>query len=154
MTLFDDCANASKTQHSETGFENHFVTSRPNRVGLQVETKQIPPRNTWMHSTARRFVFADEVPFEDVEASLLLAIWATESLHGSERVRMDAGHFLDTDARTVVVAADTDAGRDLCKVFLGFLRREFGEDAFRIERNNQPNPRHPLNERTATACHS
>jgi hypothetical protein len=39
-------------------------------------------------------------------------------------------------------------------VFLGFLRREFGEDAFRIERNNQPNPRHPLNERTATACHS
>ena len=37
-----------------------------------------------MHSTARRFVFADEVPFEDVEASLLLAIWLIAAAMGPE----------------------------------------------------------------------
>ena len=42
-----------------------------------------------------RTTFAPGVPREDVEASLLLAIWGTQSLHGEVQARLDAAHSLD-----------------------------------------------------------
>ncbi len=33
-----------------------------------------------------------------------------------------------------VIDASTPVGRDLAKVFTALLRREFGEDSFRVER--------------------
>ena len=42
-----------------------------------------------------RYTFKPDVPLEEVEASLLLAVLATESLHGEAQVRLDAAHFLD-----------------------------------------------------------
>jgi hypothetical protein len=58
-----------------------------------------------------RYSFPPHVPIEEVEATLLLAIWGTESLHGEAQVRLDAAHLLD-----------------------GFLGREFGPESFRVER--------------------
>jgi hypothetical protein len=81
-----------------------------------------------------RYVFVPEVPAEEVEASLLLAVLAAESLHGEAQVRLDAAHFLDPDRRSCVVDAATAVGRDLNRLFVGFLRREFGADAFQVER--------------------
>ena len=37
-----------------------------------------------------RYSFKPSVPLEDIEASLLLAVLATESLHGEAQVRLDA----------------------------------------------------------------
>jgi hypothetical protein len=81
-----------------------------------------------------RYAFNDNVPSEEIEASLLLAVLAAESLHGESQVRLDVAHFLDMDDRACVIDAGTAAGRDLNRLFVGFIRREFGEDSFRVER--------------------
>jgi hypothetical protein len=90
-----------------------------------------------------RYKFQPEVPLEEVEASLLLSIIATESLHGESQVRLDASHYLDREQRACVIDAGTPVGRDVNRLFVGFLRREFGEDAFEVERvdsASQPEP--------------
>ena len=42
-----------------------------------------------------RYAFTEEVPSEDIESSLVLAVMATESLHGESQVRMDAAHYFE-----------------------------------------------------------
>jgi hypothetical protein len=81
-----------------------------------------------------RYVFKPDAALDEVETSLLLAILSTESLHGEAQVRLDASHFFDSERRACVIDAGTPVGRDLNRLFVGFVRREFGEDAFRVER--------------------
>jgi len=81
-----------------------------------------------------RYAFTSEVPVEEIEASILLAILAAESLHGEAQVRLDAAHFLDSEKRTCVIDATTAVGRDINCLFTGFLAREFGSDSFQVER--------------------
>ncbi len=87
-----------------------------------------------MRAEVYRYVFAPEVPLEEVEWSLLLALFGVESLHGEAQTRLDAAHFFDLDKRTCVVEAGTAVGRDLNRLFVGFLRREFPQGGFTIER--------------------
>jgi hypothetical protein len=84
-----------------------------------------------------RYTFPPEVLIEDVEETLLLALWGAESLHGESQVRLDAAHYLDVDRRACVIDADTAVGRDMNRLFTGFVQREFGADAFRVERVNE-----------------
>jgi hypothetical protein len=86
-----------------------------------------------MSAEVYRYSIAACVPFEEVEASLLLAVMAAESLHGQAQVRLEAGHALDGDKRRLVIDAGTQVGRDLNRLFLGFVSREFGEDSFQVE---------------------
>jgi hypothetical protein len=81
-----------------------------------------------------RYSFPSNVPLEEIEATLLLALWGAESLHGEPQVRLDAAHFLDPDRRACVIDAATPVGRDVNRLFVGFVQREFGADAFRVER--------------------
>jgi hypothetical protein len=81
-----------------------------------------------------RFEFPSGVAIEEIEASLLLALAAAETLHGASQVRLDAEHAFDPVLRVCVVNAATAVGRDLNKLFVGFLTREFGAGAFRVER--------------------
>ncbi len=92
-----------------------------------------------------RYTFTAEAPIEEVEASLLLAVMATESLHGESQTRLDVAHFLDPTKRACVIDAGTPVGRDLNRLFVGFMGREFGEDAFRVERveSHSNTPREP-----------
>jgi hypothetical protein len=87
-----------------------------------------------------RYGFSIDVPVEEIESSIVLALLAAESLHGEAQVRLDAAHFFDTDQRACVIDASTPVGRDVNRLFVGFLRREFGEDAFTVERLND----HPI----------
>jgi hypothetical protein len=87
-----------------------------------------------MSAEVYRYSFAPLVPFEEVAASLLLAIMGVEGLHGDAQVRLDAGHALDAEKRACVIDACTPVGRDLNRLFVGFLRREFGDDAFTVSR--------------------
>ena len=80
-----------------------------------------------------KYVFDSSVDIADVETSLLLALLATESLHGESQVRLEAAHAMDAEGRACVIDAGGDVGRDLNRLFVGFVRREFGEDAFRVE---------------------
>ena len=81
-----------------------------------------------------RYTFKPNTSLEDLEASLLLAILATESLHGEAQVRLDAAHAVDAEKRSCVVDASTPVGRDLNRLFAGLVSREFGPDAFSVER--------------------
>ena len=79
-----------------------------------------------------KYAFESPVKFEDIEESLLLALLAAESLHGESQVRLEASHALDADCRTCVIDASGSVGRDLNRLFVGFVRREFGEDSFSV----------------------
>jgi hypothetical protein len=81
-----------------------------------------------------RYSFLPSLPFDQVEASLTLAILATQSLHGPAQTQLDAAHFLDPAKRACAIDAETTVGRDLNRLFVGFLQREFGEDSFQVER--------------------
>lgn len=84
-----------------------------------------------------RYQFSHSVDFADVEVALLLAIFATESLHGESQVRLEASHAVDTERHTCVIDAGGCVGRDLNRLFVGFVRREFGEVSFRVTRIDQ-----------------
>jgi hypothetical protein len=87
-----------------------------------------------MTQTLYRYEFAAEVPLEEIEATVLLALFAVESLHGEAQVRLDAAHHLDREQRACVIDATTPVGHDFNRLFTGFLSREFGPDSFRVER--------------------
>src|SRR5262245_3161562 len=81
-----------------------------------------------------RYAFAPGAPLEEVEATLALALLAVQALHGEAQARLDAAHYLDAGGRACVIDAGTAVGRDLNRLFTGLMRREFGEDAFAVER--------------------
>jgi hypothetical protein len=81
-----------------------------------------------------RYEFNSNIPFKDIEECLFLAVFAAESLHGRSLVRLNASFCLNAEKRACVVDASTGVGRSIASVFVGFLTREFGEDAFRVRR--------------------
>ena len=89
--------------------------------------------------------------FQDVEESLLLAVLATESLHGRALIRLDASFCLDAGKRSCVVDAATEVGRAIARIFTGFLTREFGEEAFKVERIAAESPISPAMSATEAA---
>jgi hypothetical protein len=99
-----------------------------------------------MRSDVYRYQFASDVPIAEVEASLVLAQLAAEALHGETELQLVAPHYLDVVRRTCVVDGSTPAGNDFNRVFLGFLRREFGTAVFCVEAIS------PTNQAPATAA--
>jgi len=87
-----------------------------------------------MLSNLYRYEFVESIPIEEIEATLILALAAAENLHGASQVRLDAEHAFDAVLRVCVINAATAVGRDLNKLFAGFLAREFGAAAFHVER--------------------
>lgn len=83
--------------------------------------------------TRNCYVFSTAVAFEDVECSLLLALWAVESLHGEPTPQEPVCHRIDRVSGTCVIETDTQRGIDLNRIFHGFLLREFSADQFQIE---------------------
>ncbi len=84
--------------------------------------------------TLYRYSFPPDVPPAEVQGTLLLAYVAVEGLHGESQTRLDAGSALTRTFGPRVIDASTPVGRDLARVFTALLRREFGEDSFRVER--------------------
>lgn len=89
-----------------------------------------------MSTHVYRYEFELTVASEEIEASLLLALIGAESLHGETATRLGVTHFFDAEKRICVVDAGSDVGRDFNSLFAGFLRREFGAEAFRVCRVN------------------
>lgn len=78
-----------------------------------------------MNTDCYRFRFAATVLVEEIEATLLLAVLATEALYGESQTRLDAGHALDLETNTLVIDASTPVGRDLNRLFVNFAQRDF-----------------------------
>lgn len=87
-----------------------------------------------MERQVYHYRFNGAVSLGEVEESLLLAVLAVESLYGRSPVRLDAAFCLDRDKRSCVVDAGSEVGRAIARIFTGFVTRQFGEDAFRVER--------------------
>jgi hypothetical protein len=85
-----------------------------------------------------RYRFGAAVPPEDIEASLLLAVASAESLYGETQVRLDVAYDFDPEAGTLVIDAATPAGRDVNRLFTGFVRTQLGEGMFFVDRLTQP----------------
>ena len=81
-----------------------------------------------------RLAFDPAVSMTEVVGTLELARLAAESIHGVERVVLEAAWSIDRDARTVAIDTTTRAGRTLALVFLGYVRREFGGRAVQVAR--------------------
>jgi hypothetical protein len=99
-----------------------------------------------------RYCFLPHVPAEEIEGALLLAVLATEALHGETRVRLDAEHVCDPTHRACVIGAGTAVGIDLNKLFVSFASRQFGADAFRVERVEGDAPRGSARRRAPAAA--
>lgn len=93
-----------------------------------------------MKTEVLRYTFASSVCMREVEETLLLAVLAVESLFGESTVRLDASYSVDAPRRSCVIEAGTDVGRSLSRVFTGFITREFGSDAFSIQRGDSAPP--------------
>lgn len=87
-----------------------------------------------MSNVVYRYVFEPRTPIEEIEATLLLAILAAESLHGEAQVQLDVAHYLDRGSRACVIGSDSEVGRDLNRLFIGYVLREFGAEAFKVDR--------------------
>lgn len=81
-----------------------------------------------------KYEFESTVEIAEVESSLLLSLLAAECVHGESQARLDARHFFDVEQRCCVIDAGSDVGRDLNRLFIGFLHREFGEEAFSVRK--------------------
>lgn len=81
-----------------------------------------------------RFSFSADVPLDEAEMTLQLATFAAEGLFGMARVRIDFGYHVDAARRAILVDGTTEVGATVVRVFVGLLLREFGDDAFRVER--------------------
>jgi hypothetical protein len=90
------------------------------------------------------FVFEPHVPLAEAEMSLHLAMFAVEGLAGRVQVRLDANYQVDADKHVIAIDGSNRVGQMIAHVFAGLLLREFGEDAFHIERV------HPGNEQSVT----
>ena len=90
-----------------------------------------------------RYEFTATVPAVEVETTLVLSIFGVESLHGESQTRLDAQHAFDAKRRVVVIDGSTAVGRDLNRLFIGFMTREFGPGSFRVERVPRPTEQKP-----------
>ncbi|MBE7486957.1 hypothetical protein HS121_01670 [bacterium] len=98
-----------------------------------------------------KYRFDESVPAQELEDTFMLAMLAAESLHGRSLVRLDASFCLDSHKRSCVVDAATEVGRAIARIFTGFLTREFGEEAFKVERVGGPPPVGPELKATGAA---
>jgi hypothetical protein len=87
-----------------------------------------------MNRSVYQYTFAEKIPFEDVEESLLLAVLVAESLHGRSALRMCTSFYLEREKRSVAVDGDSQVGEHIARIFTGLLTQEFGEEAFRVTR--------------------
>jgi hypothetical protein len=83
------------------------------------------------HSTV--FRFESSVAMGDVEATLTLSKLAAASLHGDDRVRLQARARIDHPGRACEIDMSSAVGQDLALIFGGYVRREFGDAAVQIE---------------------
>ena len=94
-----------------------------------------------MSKTVYRFQFEDDVPLEEAETSLILAIIAAEALHGQPAVRLSLRYLFSEEKRACVIDGDNEVAHQVVLIFTQFLLRQFGDDAFQVTQ--------PLRERPA-----
>lgn len=81
-----------------------------------------------------RFQFRDNIPAKDIEETLFWSVFDTESLFGRPKVRLDASFYFDREKKVCVIDKATEVGQHIAQIFTSHISREFGDDAFKVER--------------------
>jgi len=81
-----------------------------------------------------RFRFADGITNEQIEERLFLAATNTENVFGEAAMRLDASFRFDKAQRVCVIDRGTAVGRHLAKLFISYISKDFGDDAYTVER--------------------
>ncbi len=97
-----------------------------------------------MSENIYRYQFDGAIAPLEVEATLVLAVIATEAIHGELATRLGVAHCFDAEKRACVIDASDPVGRDFNSLFLGFARQEFGAGAFHVRRVTAPEPSTPI----------
>lgn len=92
-----------------------------------------------MSKTQYVYRFTEDAPIEEVGDVLCLAALAAESLHGRSSLRLEGTFLLEKEKRQCVVNATTLVGRDLARIFTGYLAEQIGEKAFKVCLNDASN---------------
>lgn len=87
-----------------------------------------------MSDQVYHFEFKPGLDLREVRRSLELAMLAAEILHGSAAVRLDGKRHFDGRARRCLIDGSAAPGRDIARLFTGFIEREFGPRSFRVLR--------------------
>ena len=87
-----------------------------------------------MNKTIYHYQIKDGVLMSAVKDSLLLSIMASESLFGRPRINLEARFRLERVSRVCIIDIGTKVGETIARVFTGLLIREFGEQAFKVEK--------------------
>jgi hypothetical protein len=91
-----------------------------------------------MHVDHTQFTFDESVAMSEVAGTLALARLAAESLHGRERLEMEASASVDEQSRCVRISGASEVARSLAVIFLGYARHEFGTNAVRVGAPAEP----------------
>ena len=87
-----------------------------------------------MNKTIYHYQIKDGILMSAVKDSLLISIMAVESLFGRSRINLEARFRLEKMNRVCIIDVGTLIGETIARVFTGLLIREFGEQAFKVER--------------------
>lgn len=85
-----------------------------------------------MHQECHVFHLKRHIDIDDVQDTLTLAVLGAENLHGRSRIRLDGWWRLDRQRRRCTIDAGTEVGRDIARLFVGYLAKEFGETSFTV----------------------
>lgn len=80
-----------------------------------------------------QFQFNTDVPFEEIDSTLMLATLAAECIHGRTRVQLDARFQAFRKENICWINADNVVGRHIARIFTGLMVRLFGDKAFKVE---------------------
>lgn len=76
-----------------------------------------------------RFVIPETIPFEDAEDTFQLARFAIDSGFGESRAELEIRSEIDRSKRSVDIDINSYLGTLLARMYLGYLMREFPDDA-------------------------
>ena len=81
-----------------------------------------------------RFRFAGGITNQQIEERLFLAATNTENVFGEAAMRLDASFRFDRAQRICLIDRGTAVGRQLAKLFISYISKDFGDDAYTVER--------------------
>lgn len=94
-----------------------------------------------------QFQFKPDLPFEEIDSTLMLSTLAAECIHGRTQVHLDARFQATRKDNVCWIDADNEVGQHIARIFSGFMARLFGEQAFKVKRLVS----HPINDEPATS---
>ena len=81
-----------------------------------------------------RFRFSDEIEREAIETQLAQAVVGAECVFGQSRVRIGAAYVMADDGKQLAIDVSNEVGEHIAQLITGLITRQFGEDAFSVER--------------------